>query len=235
MFETIFDILSYLCHQLPDRTLFISTVPLPICARCAGVYTGMAISALYLIVNRRRLFVTPTVAAWLLALAAILLSVSEYVFTWFLHLTDGFPNFTRYAVSLFSGAGVMITVLGIITLIQFPADERDKRFRPFGVIDVAIIAVSCSLAIFLPLFGSGVVWWALLVLYGLGALGYFGGLNYIPFAVGFRLLKYRPGWKVYLLVGLALAVMQFIEYMLLRSFYEQYSVIYGAVHRLLEM
>jgi hypothetical protein len=195
----------------------------------------MAISALYLIVNRRSLFITPTIAAWLVALAAILLSISEYVFTWFLHFTDGFPNFTRYAVSLFTGAGVMIAVLGIITLIQFPAKEREKRFRPFALIDLAVIFVTCGLAVFLPLFNSGIVWWAILILYALGALAFFGGLNYIPFAVGFRLLKYKPGWKAYLLVGLALASMQFIEYILLRVFYEQYSALYGTVHRLLEM
>lgn len=31
------------CHQLPERTIHIGLVPLFVCARCTGIYSGMAV------------------------------------------------------------------------------------------------------------------------------------------------------------------------------------------------
>jgi uncharacterized membrane protein len=33
---------SLLCHQQPERSFSLSSVPLPVCARCTGIYTGAA-------------------------------------------------------------------------------------------------------------------------------------------------------------------------------------------------
>lgn len=235
MLPAIFDILSYLCHQLPDRTLFIASVPLPFCARCAGLYTGMAITAIYVIAARRSLLINPTLPSWLLAFAAIVFSLTEYVLTWFLHLTDGFPNFPRYSISLFTGAGVMLTFLGVISLIQLPQAEREERLPDFGGFNVLLIFAVCLGAVALPLIQSRLIWWAILVAYSVGTIAYFGALNYFPFAVGFRLLHYKPGRKVNLLVGLALVAMMLIEYLLLRIFYEEYAIVYQWLHGLLEL
>jgi len=235
MLPVIFDILSYLCHQLPERTLFIASVPLPFCARCAGIYTGMAIAAIYIIVTRRSLLIAPTLPSWLLALAAIIFSLAEYVLTWFLHMTQGLPNFPRYSFSLITGAGVILAFLGAITLIQLPGEERDKRLRPLGAYNILAIFIICIIAIVLPLIQSWFTWFVILAAYTIGTVAYFSVLNYIPFAAGFRLLRYHPSRKVYLLVGLGLAAMQLIEYLLLRVFYEEYSLIYEAIYSLLEL
>ena len=31
---------SVVCHQLPDRSFFLNGRPLPVCARCTGLYLG---------------------------------------------------------------------------------------------------------------------------------------------------------------------------------------------------
>jgi uncharacterized membrane protein len=235
MLPAISDILSYLCHQLADRTLLIASVPLPFCARCAGLYSGMAITAIYVIAARRNLLISPTLPSWLLALAAIIFSLTEYALTWFLHLTEGLPNFPRYSISLFTGAGVMLTFLGVISLIQLTQAEREERLPPFGAYNVLIIFTVCLGAAALPLIQSWLIWWAILVAYSIGTIAYFGVLNYFPFAVGFRLLRYKPGRKAYLLVGLALAAMMVFEYLLLRVFYKEYSIVYQWLHGLLEL
>jgi uncharacterized membrane protein len=36
---------SLICHQLPARSFRLWSVPLPVCARCAGIYTGAAVAA----------------------------------------------------------------------------------------------------------------------------------------------------------------------------------------------
>lgn len=39
---------SALCHQRPERSLRVGAMPLPVCARCAGIYGGAAAMVLAL-------------------------------------------------------------------------------------------------------------------------------------------------------------------------------------------
>lgn len=41
---------SALCHQRPERSLRVGAMPLPVCARCAGIYWGAAAMVLALTV-----------------------------------------------------------------------------------------------------------------------------------------------------------------------------------------
>jgi hypothetical protein len=43
---TVYGIGQWICHQRPERSFHMGTVPLPVCARCAGIYAGAAILAL---------------------------------------------------------------------------------------------------------------------------------------------------------------------------------------------
>jgi uncharacterized membrane protein len=35
-----------MCHRLPERTLVLAGVPMPLCSRCSGIFGGVAIGAL---------------------------------------------------------------------------------------------------------------------------------------------------------------------------------------------
>lgn len=38
---------KYLCHRIPERSFFIKGRQFPVCARCTGFYTGLAIYLIY--------------------------------------------------------------------------------------------------------------------------------------------------------------------------------------------
>ena len=35
-----------MCHRLPERTLVLAGVPMPLCSRCSGIFAGVALGAL---------------------------------------------------------------------------------------------------------------------------------------------------------------------------------------------
>lgn len=45
---------SYLCHQDPARSFAAAGMPLPVCARCTGLYAGAVIGAVAALATRRR-------------------------------------------------------------------------------------------------------------------------------------------------------------------------------------
>ena len=36
---------SLICHQIPERSFYLGTIQLPVCARCLGIYAGFAAAA----------------------------------------------------------------------------------------------------------------------------------------------------------------------------------------------
>jgi uncharacterized membrane protein len=62
----IYQAFSYLCHQIPERSLFIAGHPLAVCSRCSGIYAGFATTLLlYPLLRSLRQTETPQ-RKWLL-------------------------------------------------------------------------------------------------------------------------------------------------------------------------
>ena len=59
-----------MCHRLPERTLSLAGVPMPLCSRCAGIFAGVALGAL---LARPRLALSPL--RWSIAATGALMAL----------------------------------------------------------------------------------------------------------------------------------------------------------------
>ena len=68
----------FVCHQLPARSFHLWMTPLPVCARCTGIYVAAALTAIVL----RGQFVTTRSNPKLVVLAALVPTAATLVFEW---------------------------------------------------------------------------------------------------------------------------------------------------------
>jgi uncharacterized membrane protein len=108
------------CHQITDRCLELGAGPLPVCARCAGLYTGGFAGLLVTLVSGRRF--RPRFR-WLVAAAA----PSVIDFTLGLVGLPSLANWPRFSVALLPGfiAGLMLAD-AVCRLVAAPADPLDR-------------------------------------------------------------------------------------------------------------
>lgn len=105
---------SAICHQRPERSFQLFTAPLPVCARCTGLYLGAAVVAIALVFAvsafGRRVWQQPDTAQvrGLLALAA-LPAVLSLVYEW---TTGDVPsNAVRAATGAVLGGAAALVIL----------------------------------------------------------------------------------------------------------------------------
>lgn len=102
---------SVICHQRPERSFFLHGVQLPVCARCAGLYSGAAIACVVAVgVRARRL--SSYRARQILAIAAVP-SAGTLAFEWLTGVTPS--NGIRAVAGVALGAAIgwlLVAVLG---------------------------------------------------------------------------------------------------------------------------
>jgi len=77
----IYFFMDPVCHQLPQRSLFIAGLPMPVCGRCFFIYFGGTITV-GVTVLRGKLFAWPPKIYWVLFSA---ITAEFIVFKWFFH------------------------------------------------------------------------------------------------------------------------------------------------------
>lgn len=67
MASPIYTFFSYICHQLPERSLHLDVHPLAVCSRCFGVYFGLLAGLTVYPLWRRIDNIEPLARIWLFA------------------------------------------------------------------------------------------------------------------------------------------------------------------------
>ena len=111
--QNIYHSFSFLCHQLPERSFFISGHKLAVCSRCTGIYFGATLTLLlYPLLKSLRVSYTPA-RKWLIA-AAIPLGI-DFLLT-FLGIWEN-THTTRFVTGFILGSVVVFYVMpGVVEL-----------------------------------------------------------------------------------------------------------------------
>jgi len=110
---TLYRSFSYLCHQLPERSFFITAHPFAVCSRCFGLYAGFATAVIiYPLVKSLRTTEAPA-RKWLL-LAAVPMAIDFSIE--FLGLGHN-THFSRFSTgALIGSVAVFYIVPGLMEL-----------------------------------------------------------------------------------------------------------------------
>ena len=137
----IYEIFSYLCHQLPERSFHIEDHKFAVCSRCTGIYFGFALSVLfYPLARSLRRVDTPRIGWLLLATAPIAID-------WSLGVTGLRDNthLSRFLTgALFSAAAAVYVVPGLIDLGQSIRRRLDARSRGADQAVAAVISEAAA-------------------------------------------------------------------------------------------
>ncbi len=117
-----YKVFSHVCHQLPDRSLFLGAEPLGVCARCTAVYFGFLASMVVLPSAKPAGSGTP--ARWVLVAALAPMALDVALSVTGIHAST---IFTRLLTGLVAGATLPFFVLPPFfeAIQQFKAHRGD--------------------------------------------------------------------------------------------------------------
>jgi uncharacterized membrane protein len=112
----IYTFFSFICHQISSRSFHYHNEPLAVCARCLGVYFGLALGVLIYPFFRRLNDLEPLPRIWLL-LAPVPTTID-----FLLGILGVWENthFSRFSTALFLGLGCAFFLMpGVIEISRF--------------------------------------------------------------------------------------------------------------------
>ena len=201
-----------ICHQIPDRTIHIDGTPLPLCARCTGIYLGalMGLTGLALLKRYRSTEFPPTLVL-LTVVSFIAVMGFDGINSYFTLL--GLPhlyepqNWLRLTTGTFNGLAMSVIVFPVISGALWHA----SLVRPKPVLrsfkELAPFLVGGIITILIVLWQQPFLLYPLTILSTLGVLLMLGIINTGLVAILTRREGYARTWQdIILPAAMGLAV-----------------------------
>lgn len=142
LFQVLRLVGSGVCHQLPERSLYVAGIALPLCARCTGTYLGSVLGlALVALRGRARASLLPRWPLLVLFAAFFLVWVIDGLNS-FLTLLPGLPHLyePRNALRLLTGTleGLALS-LTLWPIVAFTLCKEPRAERVVGPVEFALL------------------------------------------------------------------------------------------------
>lgn len=146
---------SLICHQLPERTILIDGMLLPVCARDTGIYTGVFACILFITFRRRWGSDRPpdlkyAIALCLMTLPMMIDGAASYSGIWESN------NLTRIVTGGLFGLAIPIFLVG---LKNFKVYEKNHKPVLKSWTDIAVLLAIDLLLLLSIYFDFFVSWW----------------------------------------------------------------------------
>ncbi|MBC7263977.1 MAG: DUF2085 domain-containing protein [Chloroflexi bacterium] len=217
-------LLSGVCHQIPERTYFIGTQQLPLCARCTGTYlSALWTLGVMAVLGRARAARLPP-ARVLVALILFFLVWGIDGFNSYLSAIEGLPHFCtphnifRLATGMLNGLALMLILLPVFNFVIWQNSLDRPVVDGFGELVglIIVVAVANSVVIWAP----PAFFYPLALLEAVSVLVLLGMVNSVLFVILRRLENTISGWRelaVPLALGLMAAVVELCAIAALRA------------------
>lgn len=135
--ETVYQLLSAICHQAYSRSFWLDGVPIGICARCNGVYIGLFLASFGIIIKSE--YINKYVFSLLLILP---LAIEKIAFNSFL-----FSNTTRFIIGIFASYGVGIILIPFFKelICSLNTYTRSRKMKKTTVSIMSFLIIFCQL------------------------------------------------------------------------------------------
>ncbi len=100
-----------LCHRIPERSFHYKNHQFPVCARCTGFYTGLAVFLIY----NYFFSITYTIELFIIS-AALLIPAAVDGFTQFFGLRESNNNL-RFVTGFIGGIGLIIVIKSLFKIL----------------------------------------------------------------------------------------------------------------------
>lgn len=168
--QILIDILSFLggglCHQRVDRTFNIDILYMPVCSRCTGIYLGIFISLITIILLERRIKGEfPSLKIVLITVGIFLIMGLDVVLS-FLGIIES-NNIIRLITGFFTGWFMVSLLLPLANNVMFKRFVRksylDKKIKFFIWIFCGIVMV----AAFIFTYQYALIFWSVVSILGM--------------------------------------------------------------------
>jgi len=158
IFQKIADITGFsVCHQLPERSMLLGHIYMPVCCRCSGIYLGFFVSIVLLfLMFRKRQSDMPPLYIIILSCVFIVSTFADGLLSYIGFYESN--NIIRLVTGYLSGAGIAVIIYPIFVFQYFRSLEKGKIFEKyqnyifFIIITAGAIIIQVLLQLFRPAF-----------------------------------------------------------------------------------
>ncbi len=142
------------CHQIPERSLKMGSLILPICSRCCGIYIGFFICAIFMfLIFRKRESDLPPLYILIILIIFIGSTIADGLLSYFSVIETN--NIARFVTGVLSGSSAMAIIYPIFNY-QYYRNSYNIRIFASPLKFIFFIAVN-ALIIFITLLQIGLL------------------------------------------------------------------------------